>query len=395
MNNNFKLDISKISKELKLILEIIKTENSSDISKEYFEDIDWESFIQLAVHHRLYPVLYLNIVKVKPNWLPQRTLERLSFYYKKNTLKMLQLSGEMEKISIILMENDIRSIFLKGPLLAVDLYGDISMRTCGDLDILVSISDLEKVNGVLKDIGYIKDEYIQTLLNDWKWRHHHFTYYHPSKGTKVEIHWRLNPAPSKEPTFTELWNRKRKSSFTNSPIFFMGKEDLFFFLVTHGARHGWSRLRWLMDIHQFMKKDLNWITTAVLFDTFQSRHLMGQSLILSVQLFNTMLKKEARELINGTLPNKLAQEAIFYIERIVNLHVYPVPRDIAKYHAYHLYNLLSLQQKFSFILSMLHPCYKDAETLRLPQRFHFLYYPLRPILWIWRKTRKLAYLRGM
>ena len=93
------------------------------------------------------------------------------------------------------------------------------------------------------------------LLNDWKWRHHHFTYYHPIQGTKIEIHWRLNPAPSKEPTFNELWSRKRKSSITSYPTYFMGNEDLFFFLVTHGARHGWSRLRWLVDIHQISKKE--------------------------------------------------------------------------------------------------------------------------------------------
>ena len=40
----------------------------------------------------------------------------------------------------------------------------------------------------------MKDDYIQTVLNDWKWRHHHVTYFHPEKEIKLEIHWRLNPA---------------------------------------------------------------------------------------------------------------------------------------------------------------------------------------------------------
>ena len=58
---------------------------------------------------------------------------------------MLKLSGEMENISELFMENNIRSLFLKGPVIALDLYGDVSLRTSKDLDILLSINDLDKV----------------------------------------------------------------------------------------------------------------------------------------------------------------------------------------------------------------------------------------------------------
>lgn len=75
---------------------------------------------------------------------------------------------------------------------------------------------------------------------------------------KVEIHWRLNPGPGREPSFNELWERKAISSITtNQPIYILGNMDLFLFLVSHGARHGWSRLRWLEDIDMLLKK--KWI----------------------------------------------------------------------------------------------------------------------------------------
>ena len=76
----------------------------------------------------------------------------------------------------------------------------------------------------------MKDDYIQTVLNDWKWRHHHFTYFHSEKKVKLEIHWRLHPGPGKEPSFTELWERKQKSSLTKFPVYCLGNEDLFLFL---------------------------------------------------------------------------------------------------------------------------------------------------------------------
>lgn len=388
MNKTAELNLTNIPKELKLILEIIKIDSNDRIIKECLEGIDWDLFLQQAIHHRLYPLLYPKIIKMENSWLPLNIIESLSRHYKRNTFQMLHLCGEMEYLSKLLMENSIRPLFLKGPVLATDLYGEISMRTCGDLDILIPIDDVERANEVLSEIGYKKEEYIPTLLNDWKWRQHHFTYYHPMKGTKIEVHWRLNPVLSKEPTFNDLWRRKRKSSITTNPTYFMGKEDLFFFLVSHGSRHGWSRLRWLVDIHQIVKKDLNWDELTKLLKRYQSLHIAGQSLTLSSQLLNTSLTKDMQQLIRGSRTNKIAQDAIFFLERMVNLHTDPVPEDIANFHTKHLLSLMSFRQKVVYYLSMLHPYYIDAETMPLPKKLHFLYFPLRPFLWAWRKTMK-------
>ncbi|MBS4209171.1 nucleotidyltransferase family protein [Bacillus sp. FJAT-50079] len=386
MNKNMDLKVTKIPKELKLILKIIKGEN--ELSKEWYVDIDWDLFLNLALHHRLYPLLYSELMKTEGYLIPSHISKSFYHYYQQNTYRMLHLYGEMEKMSRLFNDNKIRHLFLKGPILAADLYGDISKRTSGDLDILVCIEDLNRVNELLESKGYEKDEYILTVLNDWKWRHHHFTYYHPSHGTKIEVHWRLNPAPSKEPTFDELWSRKKKSSIASYPTYIMGDEDLFFFLVTHGARHGWSRLRWLVDIHQMIKKNLKWDRIYDLLRKYQSDHIGGQSIILANQLLGTIITKDMSPFIKGNRPNRLAKESMFYLEQMVNLHTEPVPNEIAKYHKKHLFSLMSFQQKSLYILSMLHPYYTDVETLPLPKEFHFLYFPLRPFLWILRKTRK-------
>ena len=51
---------------------------------------------------------------------------------------MLHLTREMEMICKSFNENQIKSLVLKGPVLAADLYGDLSLRTSADLDILSS-----------------------------------------------------------------------------------------------------------------------------------------------------------------------------------------------------------------------------------------------------------------
>ncbi|RDW20419.1 nucleotidyltransferase domain-containing protein [Oceanobacillus chungangensis] len=388
-----KLNVENIPKELRLILELLKYDNPSkilEINKNLFQAINWDMFIDLAMHHRVYPVLYSKLRMGDRNLIPEFVVDKIYKHYKQNTFQMLFLTAEMEEVSKMFAANNIPVLLLKGPALAHDLYGDISLRTSSDLDVLIPIEQLDSAEEILLDLGYQKDDYIKTVLNDWKWRHHHITFIHPLKKIKVEIHWRLSPGPAKEPGFAELWERRRQSKLTNQPMYLLGKSDLFLFLIAHGARHGWSRIRWLLDIHQLVGKELNAEEVHKLLQDYHSLHLGGQSLILATELLNTKLSTKMELLCTRARSWKLAQGAIFYLERMVNLHTDPVPESAAKYHKQHLFALMSFRQKCIFILSFLYPYPEDKETLPLPLPLHFLYFPLRPFLWAWRKTRKQA-----
>jgi hypothetical protein len=385
------LNLANVPRELNFILELLKDGNENYLQKHKVSlcrDIDWEFFLELAIHHRVFPLLSYKIKNLDEETIPDFVIRFLTQQYKNNTFQMLHLSAEMERVSKLFSENKIRTLFLKGPVLAQKLYGDISLRTSGDLDFLIPIQHLEQAEKILVDIGYVKDDYIETVLNDWRWRHHHVTYIHPDNGMKLEIHWRLHPGPGKEPSFHELWKRKNKSTLTSFPVYFLGREDLFLYLVSHGARHGWSRLRWLVDIQQIMKQRLDWEKLYTLFKTYHNPNVAGQAIILASQLLNTKVTEEMNPFLSGNCPKRLAQESIFYVERMVNLHTDPVPGEVSKYHSRHLFSLMSTHQKFFFIISFLHPYPEDAQILPLPKHLHFLYFPLRPLLWAWRKTRK-------
>jgi hypothetical protein len=380
-----------ISKELEFLLLLLEVKGNNNIvlkNIEILKDIDWELFIQLSIHHRVFPVIYKRIIDINNSDIPSHVVQVLRQHYQKNIFRMLQLSGETEFIAQIFAKQEIRTLFLKGPVLATHLYGDISLRTSADLDILIPIDQLGNAEEILLTYGYIKDDYIQTVLNDWKWRHHHITFYHPQKKIKVEIHWRLNPGPAKEPSFKHLWERKREIALSRNPIFILGNEDLFLFLVSHGARHGWSRLRWLLDIDYFTKLVIDWKNIKRLLGEYNYLHVGGQALILASTIFNATITKEMKLLTESRRSERLAQDAFFYIKQMVNLHTEPVPIEIASYHKKHLFSLMSFQQKCLFVASFLFPYPEDAEVLPLPKFLHFLYFPLRPFLWAWRLRRK-------
>jgi Uncharacterised nucleotidyltransferase len=388
------LDLTNISKELKLQLEILKLNSIEEINQidhKWFTNIDWNEFVALTIHHRTFCTLYKKVNHAHKTFIPDFVVQKLGNLYKSNIFKMLHLSAEMDNINKKMKEQEIKFLLLKGPALAKELYGDISLRTSSDLDILIPIEKLCEVEQLLQNEGYLKDDYIRSVLNDWKWRHHHVTYFHPVKEVKLEIHWRLNPGPASEPSFNELWTRKKLSKLTSSPLYLLGNEDLFLFLASHGTRHGWSRLRWLLDIYQIMKKDeFDYIRLKVLANKNQYTRLLGQSIRLTFEVFDVHVKNNLKELNDNKRSINLAKSTLFYWENKVNLHTYPVPESISSYHKNYLFQLKTPLQKFLFIMSFFYPYPEDQDILPLPKRLHFLYFPLRPVLWLWSKVRLRA-----
>lgn len=380
MDNNFNLNTQNTPKELTLLLEILKIRDYESTSfKKFCLDINWENFLHLARYHRVYSLIYINLKKINDLSIPPYVFQILEQEYKKNTFNMLKLCGEMEQLSKLFTENHIRLLFLKGPVIAADIYGDISLRTSKDLDILISKTDLRKADELLLNFGYIKLTE-PTLLNEWKWKDHHFLYFHPKKKIQIEIHWRLHPPPKSEPSFNEVWKRKRKSTLTNYPVYFFGKEDLFLYLIAHGARHGWFRLRWLMDIEKIVLKGLDIKQINVHSDKYKICDILGQAFILISELLDTPINYEMQKLMESNKSRRLAQKAISFIK----LGEFNYPKD-------YLTELKSNKEKILLIIMLIIPRSVDSQTLPLPKSLRFLYFPLRPFLIIWRKIRDFFY----
>ncbi|GGD76100.1 nucleotidyltransferase domain-containing protein [Paenibacillus nasutitermitis] len=384
MNKNVKLD--QFSKEFMLMLSFACAGSDAELQERLIrqsQPVDWKQFIQLVIHHRVYPTVYLEAKKMKSDLIPAEVMDALQFEYTRNTFKMLQLTAEMKKICTLFHEQDIRTLMLKGPVLAEILYGDLSLRTCKDLDILVSLEDVEKAEQLLIQSGFELDSDEIRVLSDWKWRVHHISYTHPESRVQVELHWRLNPDKGKEPTFNELWERRCVSSLSESSICTLGTEDLFFFLVSHGARHAWFRLRWLADIDRMVRKELDWNRLVKTLERYDSLPIGGQALLLAAELLRTPVQAEW---IASRHSCRLAQSAVVFMKDMITLS--PVPKELDIYYRKYLFSLRSMPQKWYLIVSLMYPNNRDLETLPLPRQLHLLYFPLRPFLWCWRRMKQ-------
>ncbi|UVI29112.1 nucleotidyltransferase domain-containing protein [Paenibacillus spongiae] len=386
MDNDCTLDLRAFPEELNIMLAFLRTgadPQAQQSDKPSLPNIDWNQFLALVRHHRVYPQLYATMKTSE--LIPADVLQALHRDFVQNTFQMLRLSGEMERVCRTFQENGVLPLVLKGPVLAQDLYGDLSLRTSKDLDILIPIADVETVENMLLQLGYNSDKSVPRVFN-WKWKVHHISFTHPQTRIQLEIHWRLNSDMGKEPPFEELWKRRRRSPLSKHDVFLLGSEDLFMYLVSHGARHGWFRLRWLADIDRMARRNLNWGMLIPLMRRYRCLHLGGQALTLASGLFRTPIPHEAGPMLLGAHQRELAQRSLYFIRDMVSFA--PGSKELDRTYKRYLFALKTKRQKSVYLISQLYPSFRDTEALPLPKALHFLYFPLRPFVWLWRQVRQ-------
>src|SRR5580704_17567955 len=112
--------------------------------------LDWERMLRLVDHHRVVPQVY-SALSALSHLVPIQHLNALRLRYEDNARKTLWFAGELVRIVGHLDSMGIKALPYKGPVLAQTLYGEVTRRQFGDLDILVLPTDVLKAKAALHD----------------------------------------------------------------------------------------------------------------------------------------------------------------------------------------------------------------------------------------------------
>lgn len=179
---------------------------------------------------------------------------------------------------------------LKGPLLSQKLYGDPTVRISRDFDFLVEENQVGLVIRKLENLGYYPENFPwpenikrqKFILKQFN----QFSLVHVTEKASVEVHWRLLDYPvvpyDKINGLARLHLEKVTFNGHNFRQFLPEFELLY--LIIHGSLHAWFRLKWLVDVKEF----LSWY--AINKETFESlvKQLHAQRV---AGLCNRMLKE--------------------------------------------------------------------------------------------------------
>jgi hypothetical protein len=158
--------------------------------------------------------------------------------------RALRMTGQLVRIVDLLEGNGIEVIPLKGPLLAQDLYGDATMRTSADLDLLVRPGDAAAARSLLLAVGF--DDavpYNERLLRRGTRSEGQMRLQRRGGELLVELHWRCTVAFSTHAITAErLFAGARTVDLLGRPVRAPGPVDQVLLLALHGSRHDWCPL---------------------------------------------------------------------------------------------------------------------------------------------------------
>ncbi len=355
--------------------------------------IDGEAFLNLVDQHRVSAPIYEALSTCRGHGITGSTLQALKERYRSNVRQVLIKTGELVRLVRRFEEKGIRVLPLKGPVLALALYGKVGLRYVGDLDIAVPPGSVSEAEGILKDMGYerthpafalTKKQYAAYIRTN-----HHFGYLSGGGGVNVELHWRFGSNRYLFPLrFDDLWRGREIVELGGTSLASLSPEQNLLFLCTHGAQHAWVRLFWLQDIAHLMRNHHS---------SFDWERLMGRAGRLGVGRMVAAGVVLANQLLHSPLPGPVQA----FAERDRNVHFLvrmalylmtvpgPVHRPLTRAYGYVKLNGYFLRRdmryKVAYCLRVLGPSvYDDWRRFPLPDNLFALYSLIRPFTWIFR-----------
>ncbi len=393
--------LNKLINEFPPELRLMLAGANSDLHKTKYllqQPINWDKFLRLATYHRVYPSVYRTLSRLDKLIVPEHVLDKLRQTCQENTLSTLRITGEMVRIGSLLENHNISAVVLKGAPLSWRLYGDIAARPYVDIDMLVTVDELEQSVEVLEKEGYRRiseyDSYNLTprqLQIYLKYHKHssHFKYWNSREKVILEIHWKLSKYGNVLP-FPSADNIKKMVVAGNIlPV--LPDEECLLYLVLHGAGHRWHRLRWLVDIKKFIQQEnIDWVSLGHLAKKFGMQSFLHQALILVNQVFGVALPPGlepdvTRDRIAWRLACLALQAHILdAVDQGGSSGIYSFL--VNSY--YGLYMNRGLKNKVNYVLKLFGPTVEDIKLVALPDRLYALYYIIGPFTFIARCLRK-------
>lgn len=333
------------------------------------QGLSWPLVLRQSQRHGVFPLLYRNLRRFGFSHVPAEVRAELETAYRMNAMRNLSLVRELTQVLQLLAEAGVPVIPLKGVALAASLYGDIALRVCVDLDILVPRPLVYQAFHLLQTLGY-RAEFTEPFFAKLLLRsgiEYALMREEPRFRYLLELHWGILWGLSMDRGATEaLWAEAYPRVCFGVPATALSPEWELLFLATHAARHRWQRLKWLADIHELVwRQAVDWDKVWATAKRLGWEEVLGLTLSACHALFDTpafdTFSLRALPPWLTLFPDEPARPRVLAAR--VNLRLLQRPSDRLRY----------------IVHVLLTPTLAERRLLRLPSSLGFLYYLLRPL----------------
>ena len=259
------------------------------------EGIDWTCFARKAIDHGLATLAGHTLSRVALDLVPADILEALRMNVEQARRTNRALFDELAGVIAALNRGGVEAIPFNGPVLAIQSYGDLGLRVLRGLDFLVHDSDLACTIGILRDLGYEREQTLTVSQIELIQRLQGQDFvYRKAAGIGIRPHARLTPFKmALDIDYAGLWRRARRTNLNGQTMLTLAPEDDFLALAIHGGKKMWRDMRSVSDAAAFIGShpELDWNALT------ERARLQG---CLRIVLLTTSL---ARKYFNSTVPD--------------------------------------------------------------------------------------------
>lgn len=218
--------------------------------------LDWSEVLRETRRQYIVPLLYRHLQGACADLVPAKVLDQLRGEYVGAAARSMSLAAELCAITKLFEGQGLAALPYKGPVLALQAYGDVALRTFTDLDVLVRRSDVSKAREILGSRGYSPiDELTPAQERAILRLEHNLPLVNSTGDILVELHWSVAPAAFTFPIRMEgLWERATPMTLGGEPVRGISVDDLMLLLSVHGARHAWSAVEWISGIAELIRQ---------------------------------------------------------------------------------------------------------------------------------------------
>lgn len=384
--------------------EVIQSGSSVPKSNDH-RDIDWDSFLASATFHGVLPILATHLKKCDCLGMPNEFKSKVQEQHARLIKRNMFLTGELFRLKTQLDRENIKFVCMKGPTLAQSAYGDVGMRSFGDLDIFVCRHSAWAAHNALIQSGFEQVQgngrptsplYIR-LLHEQEFR---------SKSAAVDLHWEPQPCFIVKFTDEQIERNTVAQTLLGRAVNVFSPEMQFLILCANGVKGYWSKLVYLVDLAMLLRNcSLDERKLQVLLEetnsiklvafamamlksviSYDAGHARGLKIPFVSQLANSIFDASTLQNVSArTRPSQLARElAALHDDALFHLNELNDPEISGR--AKHLKLRYQLALRSSFLertqlacRGVFVPTISDWRAVPLPASMFVCYYLIRPV----------------
>lgn len=240
-------DVSAYCREWSVLLECASPRCDVRKLSELIQTADWPRLLCLAEEHGVAGHLAAASRMVDSALIPPEVEKALADQQRAQVLFSLRMTAELFRVLECFASSGIEALVVKGPVLAVEAYGDPAMRRYGDLDLLVRGRDIRRATEVMIASGYHAKVPLAAI--DAGKIPGQYLFYKADTKLLVELHndRTLRYFPRRLP-LEKFFARQIRVPLDAHQAPALSIEDELVLISIHGAKHFWERLIWIADV---------------------------------------------------------------------------------------------------------------------------------------------------